>query len=59
MFKYTVVTGVLALALVIIVVALEDTSSWFGLAERILVANMIIWVEVIATKLLFLSLKRV
>ena len=57
MFKYTVVTGILALALVIMVVVLEDTSSWFGLAERLLVVNMIIWVEVIAFRLLCLSMK--
>ena len=58
LFKYTIVTGILALALVIMVGILEDTSSWFGLGERILVANMIIWVEVTAIKLLRLSVSR-
>jgi hypothetical protein len=57
-FRYTVVTGILALALAILVAILKDTSSWFGLAERILVANMIIWVEVAAIKLLRLSIIR-
>lgn len=58
MFKYTLITGILGFALVIMVVILEDTASWFGLAERLLVANMIIWVEVMAFKLLYLSLTR-
>jgi hypothetical protein len=57
-FRYTVVTGILALALAIMVGILEDTSSWFGLAERILVVNIIIWVEVTAIKLLRLSIRR-
>ena len=50
-YKYTIITGVLGFTLVIMVVILEDTDSWFGLAERLLVANMIIWVEVMAFKL--------
>jgi hypothetical protein len=37
---------------------LQEESSWFGLVERLLVANMIIWVEVSALKLLRLSLGR-
>lgn len=58
-YKYTIITGILGFILVIMVVILEDTdSSWFGLAERLLVANMIIWVEVMAFKLLYLSLTR-
>jgi hypothetical protein len=57
-FKYTLVTGVLALALVLLVGFLEDTASWFGLAERILVLNMIVWVEVTAIKLLLLSVRQ-
>lgn len=55
-FRYSAVTGILALVLVIMVAALEDSASWFGLAERILVANMIIWLEVTAIKLFHLSL---
>jgi hypothetical protein len=57
-FRYTVITGVLAIALVITLGVLPDEAKWFGLLERILVANMIIWVEVAAIKLLFLSIKR-
>ena len=55
-FKYTLVTAVLALVLVIIVAVLEDSDRWFGLAERLLVINMIIWVEVIAFRLFHLSM---
>lgn len=55
-FKYTLVTSGIALVLVIIVAVLEDSASWFGLAERICVANMIVWVEVIAIRLFLLSL---
>jgi hypothetical protein len=57
-FRYTIVTAVLAIVLVITLGVLPDETSWFGLLERILVANMIIWVEVAAVKLLLLSLKR-
>jgi hypothetical protein len=56
-FRYTLVTSGLALALVIITTVLEDSASWFGLAERICVANMIIWVEIIAVRLFMLSLR--
>ena len=57
-FAYTVVTGGLALALMIGWVCLPAQLSWFGLYERILVANAVIWVEVIAFCLLRLSLGR-
>jgi hypothetical protein len=57
-FRYTIIAGVLAVALVMTIGALPDSLSWFGLLERLLVLNMIIWVEVAAINLLFLSLKR-
>ena len=56
--KYTVVTGILGLALVIGLLFLRDRIGWFGLYERILVANMIIWLEVTAVNLLILTLRR-
>jgi len=58
LYKYTIIAGFLGFILVIMVIVLEDSDSWFGLAERLLVANMIIWVEVMAFKLLYLSLTR-
>lgn len=57
-FRYTVIAAVLAIAFVITLGILPDEASWFGLLERILVANMIIWVEVAAIKLLLLSVRR-
>jgi len=57
-FIYTLVTAVLGFILVIITGFIQDDISWFGLLERVLVANMIIWVEVAAIKLLRLSLNR-
>ena len=57
-FLYTIVTAILSVVFVIMIGVLPDETRWFGLAERILVANMIIWVEVAAIKLLLLSLKR-
>ncbi len=58
LFRYTIVAGILAVVLVMVVGALPDSLSWFGLLERLLVLNMIAWVEVAAFKLLLLSLKR-
>ena len=55
-YKYTLVTSVLALVFVILVTALEESASWFGLAERFLVANMIVWVEITAIRLFMLSM---
>jgi hypothetical membrane protein len=57
-FVYTLAAGVLGLAMVIASLCLTDRPGWFGLYERILVANMIIWVEVVAVQLLRLSLRR-
>jgi len=56
-FVYTLVAGVLAFGLIIGAFLTEQTG-WFGLYERIIVANAIIWVEVAAVHLLRLSLRR-
>jgi hypothetical protein len=58
LFLYSIIAGLLAIVFVIIIGVLPDDASWFGLLERILVANMIIWVEVAAIRLLLLSVKR-
>jgi hypothetical protein len=57
-FHYTIATAGLGLILVIALGIAQDKISWFGLLERLLVANMIIWVEVVAIKLLCLSVNR-
>jgi hypothetical protein len=56
LFVHTITTSGLALVLFIVWLWLSDEMSWFGLYERILVANTIIWVVVMAIKLLRLSL---
>jgi hypothetical protein len=56
-FVYTLIAGVLAFGLIIGALFTEQTG-WFGLYERIIVANAIIWVEVVAVHLLRLSLRR-
>ena len=56
-FVYTLVAGVLALGL-IVVAFLTEQIGWFGLYERIIVANAIIWVEVVAIHFLRLLLRR-
>jgi hypothetical protein len=58
LFIHTVVTSGLALVLVIGRVCLPEDLSWFGLYERILVANTLIWVGIMAFRLLRLSLRR-
>jgi hypothetical protein len=59
LYKYTIITGILAFILVIIAAILDEaSSSWFGLAERILVANMIIWVLVMGCRLFRISFAR-
>jgi hypothetical protein len=57
-YRYSQVTFYLAVVFLILTRIFQETSGWFGLAERLLVANMIIWVEVSAINLFILSLKR-
>ena len=56
-FIYTIVAGVLALAL-ILGALFGEQSGWFGLYERIIILNALIWVEVVATHWLRLLLKQ-
>ena len=56
-FRYSIVTGVIALGLAVGRIFLPHLS-WFGLYERLTVANAIVWVEVSAIWLLRLSLRR-
>jgi len=58
LYRYSLVTCALAVLLGVALRFFKDGSSLFGLVERVLVANMIIWVEVAAINLLRLSLKR-
>jgi hypothetical protein len=56
-FVYTLVAGILAFALIMGALFAEQ-RGWFGLYERIIILNAIIWVEVAAVHLLRLSLRR-
>ena len=58
MFHYTVVTSVFSLVLVIGYPFLPGTLSWFGLYERVLIGNAIVWVEVVAIRLLIFTVRR-
>jgi len=56
-FVYTLIAGVLALALIIGAFVTEQTG-WFGLYERIIILNALVWVEVVAIHFLRLLLRR-
>jgi hypothetical protein len=56
-FVYTLVAGVLALAL-ILGALLAEQRGWFGLYERIIILNALIWVEVVAIHFLRLLLRQ-
>ena len=58
LYLYSLVTFYVALFMLVLTRIFQETSGWFGLAERLLVANMILWVEVAAVRLFMLSLKR-
>ena len=58
LYSYTRVVVYLGIVLLILTRIFQETSGWFGLVERLLVANMIIWIEVAAVRLFILSLKR-
>jgi len=56
-FIYTLIAGILALAL-ILGALLAEQRGWFGLYERIIILNALIWVEVVAIHFLRLLLRQ-
>jgi MFS family permease len=56
-FVYTLIAGVLALGL-ILGALLGEQRGWFGLYERIIILNALVWVEVVAIHFLRLLLKQ-
>lgn len=50
-FIYTLTAGVLALALIMAALFVEQ-RGWFGLYERIIILNALVWVEVVAIRFL-------
>ncbi len=57
-FVYTLVACSLDIILAVTLGFFQDSEHWFGLIERLLVANMIVWVEVAAVRMLRLSMRR-
>ena len=56
LFSHTLASSALAFILISGRIWLDPDLSWFGLYERILVANTVIWVGIMAIRLLRLSL---
>ncbi len=59
LFLYTIIASVIALALLLVRVWLPSELSWFGLHERILALDELMWIEIVAVRLLRLSLSQV
>jgi len=57
-FRYTLVTLILGVVLIIVIRIAQEPNQVFGLMERLIVINMLIWVEIAAIHLFTLSLKR-
>ena len=58
LYKYSIVTCIFTVVCAVALAFFKDGANYFGLVERVLVANMILWVEVSAINLLRLSVKR-
>ena len=58
LYSYSFVAFILAVILMVVVKFLPEGNFLFGLMERLLVANMILWVEVSAVNIFLISLKR-
>jgi hypothetical protein len=58
LYRYSIVAAILSVIFGITLRFFKDGVNYFGLTERILVGNMIIWVEVMAINLLRISFKR-
>jgi len=56
-FIYTLIAGILAFGL-ILGALLAEQRGWFGLYERIIILNALVWVEVVAIHFLRLSLRQ-
>jgi hypothetical membrane protein len=56
-FIYTLIAGILAFGL-ILGALLAEQRGWFGLYERIIILNALVWVEVVAVHFLRLLLRQ-
>ena len=57
-FRYTLVALILGFVLIIVIRVAREPNPVFGLMERLLVLNMLVWVEAAAINMFALSLKR-
>ena len=55
---YTLITFIIGVILVVTIKVLPEGDFLFGLFERLLVANAIIWIEIAAVNMFIISLKR-
>ena len=51
-FAYTIATGIVALVLIILGVAMRANKLWSGLYERVLLLNGLVWIELVSYRLL-------
>ncbi len=58
LYIYSIAAAILAVALMMGGIWIKDGTPYYGLFERVLVADEIIWVEIMAIWLLRLSLRR-
>lgn len=58
LYRYSHITFIIGAVLVVLVKFLPDDNFLFGLFERLLVLNAIVWVEVAAINIFSISLKR-
>lgn len=56
-FVYTVIAGILGFGLILGAI-FGNQAGWFGLYERIIILNALVWVEVVAIHFLRLLLRR-
>jgi len=56
-FVYTLIAGILGFGLIVGAI-FGDQRGWFGLYERIIIGNALVWVEVVAVHFLRLLLRR-
>jgi hypothetical protein len=56
-FIYTIIAGILAFALIMGALFAEQ-RGWFGLYERIIILNALVWVEVVAIHFLRMILRQ-
>ncbi len=57
LFRYTLIAAGLGVVLAFLAIYLNHRIDWFGLLERTVVVNMILWVEVASFRMLVISVK--